>query len=184
MNPQYIMLAAVETNSRLIEFSPRTLFEWAVMVVNFFVIVGILSYFLFKPVGKFLSERQERIKNQIDDAKNNNIQAAALRTQYETKLETIEQEAAEILRNARTKAKQNEQEIISAARDEAEEIRKRSHVEMQLEQERVKDEMKKEMIEVATMMASKFVASSMDDTKQNELINEIIDEAGDVQWLS
>lgn len=184
MNPQYIMLAAVETSSRLIEFSPRTLFEWAVMVVNFFVIVGILSYFLFKPVGQFLNVRKERIKNQIDDAKDNNIKAAELRSQYEEKLAKIEQEAAVILRDARTKAKQNEQEIISAARAEAEEIRKRSHIEIQLEQERVKDEIKKEMIEVATIMASKFVASSMDDAKQNELINQIIDEAGDVQWLS
>lgn len=184
MNPQYIMLAAVETNSRLIEFSPRTLFEWAVMVVNFFVIVGILSYFLFKPVGKFLNDRKERIESQISEAKGENIKATELRTQYETKLAAIEQEAAGILRDARTKAKKNEQDIISAARAEAEEIRKRSHVEIQLEQERVKDEIKKEMIEVATIMASKFVASSMDDAKQNELINEIIDEAGDVQWLS
>ncbi len=184
MNPQYILLAAIEPTSRLIEFSPRTLFEWAVMVVNLFVIIGVLSYFLFKPVGKFLSDRTERIKNQINDAKDQSIQATELRTQYETKLALIEQEAAEILRNARTKAKQNEQEIISAARDEADEIRKRSHIENQLEQERIKDEMKKEMIEVATMMASKFVATSMDDVKQNELINEIINEAGDVQRLS
>ena len=184
MNPQYIILGAVETTSRLIEFSPRTVFEWAVMVVNFFIIVGILSYFLFKPVGEFLRNRTERIKGQIDEAKNSNIQATELREQYESKLAGIEQEATDILREARTKAKQSEQEIISEARAEAEEIRKRSHIEIGLEQERVKDEMKKEMIEVATMMASKFVASSMDDATQNELINQIIDEAGDVQWLS
>lgn len=184
MNPQYIMLAAVEPASRLIEFSPRTLFEWAVMLVNLFVIIGILTWALFKPVGAFLVARQLRIKDQIDDAKSKNIKATQLQDKYEAKLAAIEQEAAEILREARKKAKQNEQEIISAARVEAEEIRKRSHVEVQLEQERVKDEMKKEMIEVATIMASKFVASSMDDAKQNELINQIIDEAGDVQWLS
>lgn len=184
MNPQYIVLAAVDTSSRLIEFSPRTLFEWAVMLVNFFIIVGVLSYFLFEPISKFLNDRTQRIKNQIDDAKDQNIKAAELRSQYEAKLEAIEQEAAGILKDARTKAKQNEQEIISAARAEADEIRKRSHIEIQLEQERVKDEMKKEMIEVATIMASKFVASSMDDVQQNELINQIINEAGDVQWLS
>jgi len=184
LNPQYIVLAVGETTTRLIEFSPRALVEFAMMVVNFFLIVGILSYFLFKPVGKFLNDRTERIKNQINEAKDQNIQAKDLRSQYETKLAAIELEAAEILRNARTKAKQNEQEIISAARIEAEELRKRSHIEIQLEQERIKDEMKKEMIEVATMMASKFVVSSMDDAKQNELINQIINEAGDVQWLS
>lgn len=184
MNPQYVILGAVETTTRIIEFSQRTGFEWAVMVVNLFIIIGVLSYFLFEPVGKFLRERQERIKVQIDDAKDQNIQAATLRTQYETKLAGIEQEAADILRNARTQAKQNELEIINEARAEAEVIRKRSHVEIKLEQERVKDDMRKEMIEVATSMASKFVESSMDDAKQNELINQIIDEAGDVQWLS
>lgn len=184
MSPQYVLLGAVETTSRIIEFSPRTVFEWAVMLVNLFVIIGILSWFLFKPVSEFLNDRRERIKGQINDAKENNIKASTLRTEYETKLKSIEQEAAEILREARAKAKQNEQEIINEARVEADEIRKRTHVEIQLEQERVKDEMKKEMIEVATIMASKFVTSSMDEAKQNELINQIIDEAGDVQWLS
>lgn len=184
MNPQYIALGAVEQTSRLIEFSQRTGFEWAVQTFNFFLIVGILSWLLFKPVSKFLNDRTERIKNQIDDAKNQNMKATELRSQYETKLAAIEQEATEILRDARAKAKQNEQDIINAARSEAEEIRKRSRIEIGLEQERVKDEMKKEMIEVATMMASQFVAANMDAKKQNEMIDQIINEAGDVQWLS
>ena len=184
MNPQYVVLGTIETASRIIEFSPRTLFEWVVQVVNLLAIIGVLSWFLFKPVSAFLLNRATRIKDQIDDAKNQKTQAAGLRTQYETKLAGIEQEAIEILREARAKAKQNEQEIISEARAEAEEIRKRSRIEIGLEQERIKDEMKKEMIEVASIMASKFVASSMDDAKQNELIDQIINEAGDVQWLS
>ena len=55
---------------------------------------------------------------------------------------------------------------------------------IKLEQERVRAEMKAEMIEVATLMAGKFVASAMDEAKQNELITEIIGEMGDVQWLN
>lgn len=43
--------------------------------------------------------------------------------------------------------------------------------------------MKAEMIEVASLMASKFVAASMDENKQNELVDEMIKEMGDVQWL-
>ncbi|NLI89417.1 MAG: F0F1 ATP synthase subunit B [Epulopiscium sp.] len=184
MNPQYVILGAVETSSRILEFSPRTLFELFVVAAQFFLIVLILTKLLFKPVSKFLNDRQEGIANQIEDAKSQNIKAEELRKEYQAKLAKIEAEATDILRDARTKAKQNEQEIISQARAEAEEIRKRAQVEIGLEQERVKDEMKKEMIEVATIMASQFVASSMDATKQEELINQIIDEAGDVQWLS
>lgn len=184
MNPQYVVFGAIETASRIIEFSPRTGFEWIVQIVNLLVIIGLLSWLLFKPVGAFLLARTLRIQNQIDDAKNQKNKADSYRKEYETKLAKIQEEANEILRQARAKAKQNEQQIISDARAQAEEIRKRSLIEIELEKERVKDEMKKEMIEVATLMASKFVATSMDDHKQNELIDEIINEAGDVQWLN
>lgn len=184
MNPQYVVLGAIETASRIIEFSPRTLFEWTVQVVNLLAIIGILTWLLFKPVGAFLSARTEKIKNQIDDAKNQKLKVETLRQDYETRIAKIQAEADEILRQARTKAKQSEEQIISAARAEAEEIKKRSLAEIQLEKERVKDEMKKEMIEVATLMAGKFIASTMDSNKQDELISEIINEAGDVQWLS
>lgn len=184
MNPQYVVLGAVETASRIIEFTPKTGFEWSVQIINLFVIIGILSYLLFKPVGKFLQDRSNKIKDQIESATTQNVAAEALRKEYETKLATIEQQATDILREARTKAKKNEQDIISEARTEAEEIKKRSRIEIELEQERVKDQMKKEMIEVATMMASQFVAANMDATKQTEMIDQIISEAGDVQWLS
>lgn len=147
MNPQYVVLGAVETASRIIEFTPRTAFEWSVQVVNLLVIIGILTYVLFKPVGKFLQDRTDKIKDQITSANTQNVAAEKLRKEYETKLATIQQEATDILREARAKAKKNEQDIISEAREEAEEIRKRSRVEIQLEQERVKDEMRKEMIE-------------------------------------
>ena len=184
MNPQYVVLGAVETASRIIEFTPRTAFEWSVQVVNLLVIIGILTYVLFKPVGKFLQDRSDKIKDQISSANTQNKEAEALRSKYEAKLATVEQEATEILRKARDGAKKNEQSIISEAREEAEEIRKRSRTEIKLEQERVKDEIRQEMIEVATMMASEFVAANMDEKKQTEMINKIIDEAGDVQWLS
>lgn len=184
MNPQYVVLGAVDTASRLIEFTPRSLFEWSVQVVNLLVIIGILAYFLFEPVGKFLQDRTNKIKDQIDSAKTQNAQAEALRTEYEAKLAKVEQEATEILRQARAKAKKSEQDIINEARAEAEDIIKRSRVEIELEQDRVKDDMRKEMIEVATMMASQFVVANIDDAKQTEMIDKIISEAGDVQWLS
>ncbi len=184
MNPQYVVLGAVETASRIIEFTPRTLFEWSVQVVNLLVIVGVLSYVLFKPVSKFLQERSDKIQNNIESANAQKAEAETLRQEYEGKLAKVEQEATEILKEARANAKKNEQEIISQARSEAEHIRERAKIDIELEQERVKDEMKQEMIKVATMMASQFVEANMDEKKQTEMIDKIIDEAGDVQWLS
>ena len=68
-------------------------------------------------------------------------------------------------------------------REEAEVIKTKAFKDIELEKERVQAEMKAEMIEVASLMASKFVAASMDENKQNELVDEMIKEMGDVQWL-
>ncbi|MFQ9695821.1 MAG: hypothetical protein ACLRY5_03210 [Zhenhengia sp.] len=62
-------------------------------------------------------------------------------------------------------------------------LKTKAFKDIELEKERVQAEMKAEMIEVASLMASKFVAASMDENKQNELVDEMIKEMGDVQWL-
>jgi F-type H+-transporting ATPase subunit b len=46
----------------------------------------------------------------------------------------------------------------------------------------MKDEVKQEMVAVATVMAGKFVASSLDSEKQAQLIDEALNEMGDDTW--
>ena len=96
----------------------------------------------------------------------------------------IQVESDAILKEARAKALAREEQIIAEGRAEAEAIKQKALNDMKLEQERVKDEMKQQMIEVSTLMASKFVAVSLDEQKHNEIIDEIIKEMGDVQWLN
>ena len=58
----------------------------------------------------------------------------------------------------------------------------RANSEAELEKERVKDEVKQEIIGVATAMAGKFVASSLDESTQASLIDETLKEMGDDTW--
>ena len=44
--------------------------------------------------------------------------------------------------------------------------------------------MKKEMIQIASMMAGKVVATSIDTTIQDQLVDETLKEMGDKTWLS
>ena len=39
-----------------------------IQIINFVVLAGLLSYFLYKPVLKILDEREEKIKQGIADA--------------------------------------------------------------------------------------------------------------------
>ena len=85
---------------------------------------------------------------------------------------------------ARKKAMKNEEKIIADAKAEAARIIERANAEIELEKKKAADEMKKEIIEVATIMANKVVAASIDKKTQDALIEETLREIGDKTWLS
>ena len=85
-------------------------------------------------------------------------EAAAVKADYEHRLETSKEEAAR---------------IIQRANEEAE-----------LSKKRAMDEVKQEMITVASMMAAKVVAANIDATVQDTLVEETLKEMGESTWQS
>ena len=61
-------------------------------------------------------------------------------------------------------------------------IIKRANEEAILEKKRAMDEMKQEVIGIASMMAQKVVSASIDTTIQDTLVEETLKEMGDSTW--
>lgn len=148
------------------------------------VLFILASYLLFNPMRKMLSDRQERIRKDIDDASADKASAAELKEQYEDKLKNVDKEAEQILSEARQKALKNEAKIIDEAKEEAARIIQRANEEAELEKKRAMDEVKQEMITIASMMAAKVVAASIDTDIQDTLVEETLKEMGDSTWQS
>ena len=144
----------------------------------------LMSYLLFNPARKLLKDRQERIANDIDSAKEDKESAAALKAEYESKLKDIDKEAEQILAEARQKALKNEAKIVDEAKAEASRIIKRAQEEAELEKKHAMDDMKQEMIQIASLMAQKVVAASIDTDIQDTLVEETLNEMGESTWLS
>ena len=60
----------------------------------------------------------------------------------------------------------------------------RAGIEAEQEKLRVKDDVKKEMINVASAVAKKAVGNSMDVNVQERLVDETLKEIGEGTWLS
>ena len=179
-----ILLTAQEPMERLFDLDFQLLADASLMIIAIFVLFLILSYFLFNPARKMLQDRQNKIRNELDDAQNNMEQAARLKEEYEAKIRDIDKEAEEILSDARRRALENENEIIANAREEASRIMERARSEARLEKQKMADEVKQEMISIAAMMAGKAVAASMNADIQDSLVNETLKEIGDNTGLS
>lgn len=168
----------------LFNLDAQLLFDTALLAIAVFFLVLAMSYLLFNPARKLLKDRQERISNDIDSAKEDKESAAALKAEYEAKLKEVDKEAEGILAEARQKAMKNQAKIIDEAKEEAARIVKRAQEEAELEKKHAMDDMKQEMIAVAAMMAQKVVAASIDTNIQSTLVDETLKEMGESTWLS
>lgn len=167
---------------RIFELDAQLLFDAAIIAINIFILFTVFSYLFFEPVRGMLDKRREKIKSDIDSALQDKEEARVLREEYELKLKDIDKEAEEILGAARRKAVKKEEEIVALAKAEADKIRERAHKEIELEKKQAIDDMKKEMVELATLMAGKVVAKSVNLQIQEQLVEDTLREMGDGTW--
>ena len=168
----------------LFNLDAQLLFDTALLAIAVFFLVLAMSYLLFNPARKLLKDRQERIANDIDSAKEDKESAEALKAEYEAKLKEVDKEAEVILADARQKAMKNQTKIIDEAKEEASRIIAHAKQEAELEKKHAMDDMKQEMITIAAMMAQKVVAASIDTSIQDSLVDETLKEMGESTWLS
>lgn len=179
-----ILLTEGESMSRLFDLDWQLLADSVLMIIAVFFLFLIMSYFLFNPARKMLNNRKDKIRSELDTARQSMENAQSLKKEYEERLQGVEKEADAILSEARRKALVSENQIVAQAKEEAARILERARVEAELEKQKMSDDVKREIIVVASLMAGKFVASSMDNNLQNKLIDETIKEMGDKTWLN
>ena len=168
----------------LFNLDPQLLFDVVLVLIAVFFLFLIMSYKLFNPARKLLQDRQKRIQDDIDNASNDREEAQALKAEYEAKLKNVDKEAEAILSETRQKAMKNEAKIIEEAKIEASRIIARAQEEAELEKKHAMDDMKQEVIQIASLMASKVGAANIDTNIQNSLVDETLREMGESTWQS
>ena len=146
---------------RIFNLDPQLLFDTGVTLVAMFFLFVLLSYLLFDPARKMLEKRKAFIQSQLDEAAETKADAMKQKEQYTEALSKVEEESA------------NEQ---------AHRILTRAEKEISLEKDKARDDMKQEMVQIASAMAGKFVSQSMTEEMQAQLIDETLEEMGDETW--
>ena len=169
---------------RLFNLDPQLLHDAVLLAIAVFVMFLFLSYMLFNPAREMLKKRQDKVKNDIDSAEKSREDAAKLKEEYENRLREIHKEEDAILSAARQKALENETKIIDQAKAEAANIIERANHQAELEMMKAQDEIKEEIITVASMAAGKAVSEKLDIEIQDSLIDDTLKEIGEKTWQS
>lgn len=151
-------------------------------VVNTLILFGALTYVLFKPVKAMIEQRQNLISDQLDDAKEKNVEADTLIADYSGKIAAIEEQGRIMIHEASVKAENRGNEIIKAAEKEAELIKKRAEKEIEREKLKAVNELKEDIVSLSLLAASRILEKDIDQDQHKSLINQFLEEVGDTSW--
>lgn len=171
-----------EVSNRIFGLDFQLIADALIVALAVFIVFLALSYLLFNPARELLKKRQDKVQGDLEFSAQEKKDAMALKSDYEAKLKNASQEVDEILSEGRKKALKRENDIVDEAKSEAARILDRANKEIELEKSKVKDEMKQEMVSVATAMAGKIIAENIDSAKQAHLVDEALNEMGDDTW--
>jgi F-type H+-transporting ATPase subunit b len=90
-----------------------------IQIINFVVLAGALSYFLYKPILGILKEREEKIKQGVEDAKAAGEAKERADTERKEIVGAAHLEAEAVSRRAEEHAKEKASELVRAAESEA-----------------------------------------------------------------
>ena len=150
-------------------------------IINTIILFWILKRILFKPVLNIIDARENAIKSDIATGEQAKNEGLALKAEYEQKLAVAKSEGQEIIKQATLRAEQKSEEIISTAKEEATSLKDRANKDITQEREKVMNELKNDISNIAILVASKVIEKDIDQAKHEEMINKFIEEVGEAK---
>jgi F-type H+-transporting ATPase subunit b len=154
--------------------------NWQLMLsqaITFLIALAVVWKFGWKPLTRFIRDRQDKVKKTIEDAENMRQAITRLETDYRAKLEQVEQKSAELISIARQEGVKVREEIVRVAHEEAAALQKKAREQLDADRNRVMQEMRSEIIAIAMSVAEKAlrepIADKVHDRKFQEILQEL-----------
>ncbi len=144
-------------------------------IINFSVILGLLSYLLYKPILKVFEERSKRIEEGQKAAQDLIEEKAAIE---ELKLKTkkrLESEETKKLEQIAAQVKEKKQELLVAAQDEVTKFVKSEEQKWQVEKQRQIASLKDDLVSSIITASEKVIDKKLTEADKKNLVNEQLD---------
>lgn len=162
----------------LIEFNWTLLMIWITVIILFLV----LKKFFFEKVYKFIEARENAVKDAFDSAEAVNRKADEKMENYNKKIAKVESEGREIIKEAKIRAEAQAAEIVADANTKANEMIVAAEKQIERERQKALAEMKQQVAALALLAAEKIVERDIAQIGQEQIVDEIIEQAGASQW--
>jgi F-type H+-transporting ATPase subunit b len=150
--------------------------------IAFLIFVSIALYLKVpKMVTKLLDEQIDKIRNDLDDARELKENANSLLAEYERKIESANKEVEIIINQAKTNAEIYEKESNIKIEEFILRSEKQSVVKIQQAEKSAINKINEEIINISIEVSEKIISNKMDDKNSDQLFESSIDQIKKLQ---
>lgn len=147
-------------------------FVWE--VANLLLLLGVLVVLTRKPVGNYLAERRDTIRNNIETSEKLLGDAEQRLAEWQRRASGLETEIESIREAARKSAEQEASEILADAQASAERIRAGAHGTVEGELRRARQSLRAEAADLAVELAGKLLRERITQEDRARLVDEFV----------
>lgn len=144
------------------------------MMLNFAIVLLLLTKFAWNPLLKVIAERQARIAGQIEAADQERAAAEKLRTEYQQQMQNAKIDAQSIMDKAMRQADNTKEEIIASAREEHARLLEAAEEKIARERQQALEDIRSEVVAISVAAASKIIGQSVDEKINAKLVDDFI----------
>lgn len=153
--------------------------DWKLLIaqiVNFTILLGVLTYFVYRPLLNLLDARRERIRKAMEDAKRIEEQTKELETFRTEQLKKIDAECGVFLERTKKQAEVLRQEMLAGAKHEVEQMLAKGREQLTLERSRVMAETQEVLAQMIVKLTAKLIEREFAPSDQQRLLTHLTKE--------
>lgn len=150
--------------------------DWKILLVqllNFGILIVVLSVLIYRPVLRLIDDRRERVRKSIEDTKAIENQRREIDEFKLEQMKKIDAECGKFLESAKHQAETIKKEILGNAEKEATAILAKARQALDDEHGRMVHEIQGNLASVVVRMAEKIIEREFSKTDQDRLLKDV-----------
>lgn len=139
-------------------------------LISFFVLLFLLKKFAYKPILAFMEQREQSIKEAIEEAQSTHKAAKELLSQHKSQLEEGRREARKIIEEGRAIGENLKKDILTQASQESKDLVKKAQEEIEREKMKALIELQDSIADLSVQIASKIIQGALKPDDHLKLI--------------
>lgn len=150
--------------------------DWKLLmaqILNFTVLLAVLSLFVYRPLLRVIDERRARVRQSMEDAEKIAHEKEEIAKARQEALRKIDQECGAFLEKAKNDAERLKADILRAADAEAKNLLAKGHEQLRSERAQTLQEMQKVLATAILQMTEKILEREFSPRDQERVLTHI-----------